>query len=90
MAYIKPILEVKTQPRFHPVSLSLFTDIDILKYLRTRIVKRHEAPLVFGMNISSFGEEKLNNTDPVVTSGKVERGAMAAFQVPAIDNVRMA
>jgi len=89
MAYIKPILEMKTQPRFHPVSLSLFTDKDI-KYLRTRIVKRHEAPLVFGMNISSFGEKKLNNSDPVLAGGKVERGAMTAFQVTAVDNVRMA
>ena len=59
------------------------------KNLRAGIVKRHEPSFVFGMNVGPFGEEKLNDADAIVAGGTVERCAMAAFEISAVDDVRM-
>jgi hypothetical protein len=58
--------------------------------LRASIVKRNKASLVFGMNIGAFGEEKLDDADAIVAGGEVERGAVTALEVAAVDDVRIA
>ena len=53
-------------------------------------MKRNKASLVFGMNIGAFGEEKLDDADAIVAGSEVERGAVTALEVAAVDDVRIA
>ena len=49
----------------------------------------HQSSLVFGMNVRPLGEKKLDDPDPVVAGGEVQRGAVTTLQVPAVDDVRV-
>ena len=53
-------------------------------------MERNESSLVFGMNVGAFREEKLDDSDPIVAGGEVEGGAVPAFKIATVDDVRVA
>ena len=86
------MFKIKTLEIVHSDSLNkdLKKVIQCEADLRASIVKRNKASLVFGMNVGAFGEEKLDDADAIVAGSEVERGAVTALEVAAVDDVRIA
>ena len=57
--------------------------------VRAGVVKWHQATLILGVHVGGLGEQKLDDPDPVVAGGKMQRGRVAPVEVPAVDDVRV-
>ena len=55
--------------------------------IRAGVVKGHQSALILGVHVCGLGEQKLDDADPVVAGSKVQRGGVAAVEVPAVDDV---